>query len=82
MSQCIAFLPYLGAMCRFHFDVDVDLEGIVQSFPSYVSGADVSAVCSGAMMTAIHRRIQDLVTGKADWRWEVVGVGGGGIGTD
>eukprot|EP00117_Sycon_ciliatum_P047355 scpid48563/ scgid33825/ Peroxisome assembly factor 2; Peroxin-6; Peroxisomal biogenesis factor 6; Peroxisomal-type ATPase 1 len=51
-------LSVLAALTRkFQLAHDVDLRAIVETLPASVSGADISSVCSDAMMSAAHRLI-------------------------
>ncbi|XP_071441303.1 peroxisomal ATPase PEX6 [Hetaerina americana] len=52
-------LSVMSALTRkFNFAPDVSLEGVVRLFPERMSGADMQAVCSGAMISAIEREVR------------------------
>ena len=45
----------------------MDLQSLAQQCPSHVTGADLYALCSDAMLTALRRRVGELeATGTAD----------------
>ena len=46
--------------CRFNFHEDVDLFSLAEKCPSNLTGADLFALCSDAMLTALRKQIVHL----------------------
>lgn len=45
---------------KFHLDEDVDLDAVARACPPRLTGADMYALCSGAMMAALREEIEEL----------------------
>ena len=54
------FSVSLSHLCRFHFSDDVDLMSLAQQCPVNLTGADLYALCSDAMLTALRRQVDEL----------------------
>lgn len=54
------------AASRFQLDPALDLELLVNSCPDHMTGADLYALCSDAMTSAIKRKISLIVKGKSE----------------
>lgn len=55
---------------KFHFSDDVDLTSLAQQCPVNLTGADLYALCSDAMLTALRRQVDKLEElGISDDRW-------------
>lgn len=50
--------------CRFIVDKEFDLEKFVELCPFTLTGADLYALASDAMLNAVKRKIQQLEAGK------------------
>lgn len=50
--------------CRFQLDSTVDLEEVLSHCPAHLTGADLYALCSDAMMAAIKRKVALIEDGE------------------
>lgn len=62
---CVLLLVTLCwcSACRFKVDPSVCLSEVVESCPPQLTGADLYALCSDAMMCAIKRKISRITEG-------------------
>lgn len=51
---------------KFHLGEDVDLGVVARACPPRLTGADMYALCSGAMMAALREKIEELSEGGKD----------------
>lgn len=51
-------------LSRFQLDSSVNLQQLVERCPAHMSGADLYALCSDAMMAAIKRKTISMETGE------------------
>lgn len=49
---------------RFQLDSSVDLEEVLSHCPAHLTGADLYALCSDAMMAAIKRKVALIEDGE------------------
>jgi len=56
--------PFQFTESRFTLHPDVNLEDVVVQLPTHLTGADLYALCSNAMLASIERNIKYIKQGK------------------
>lgn len=59
----VAFTPAFFSLGRFKLDPSVNLTTILEKCPAQLTGADIYALCSDAMMCAVKRKVEWIEEG-------------------
>ncbi|XP_028313489.1 peroxisome assembly factor 2 isoform X2 [Gouania willdenowi] len=62
-DRCSQLQVFSAILRKFHLDPSVKLEDLVHQCPAHMTGADMYALCSDAMTTAIKRKISMITEG-------------------
>lgn len=61
----LAFTPVFSSLGRFKLDPSVNLTTILEKCPAQLTGADIYALCSDAMMCAVKRKVEWIEEGRS-----------------
>lgn len=61
----LAFTPLFFSLGRFKLDPSVNLTTILEKCPAQLTGADIYALCSDAMMCAVKRKVEWIEEGRS-----------------